>query len=353
MMNRRERRRVWAGVTGGPRRSGSPRTVSRVLGRVRGFSLVEIMIAMAVGLGLLGAVTALFGATSQARTEMAKVGRMFENGRYAQDLLAEELHLAGFFGELPILATNATTPDPCATSEQSLGWSATGALPSVPMPLVGYREGDSMPWCLPDRKSGTDVLVIRRVSTTPVATSALVEGGVYLQTSRCAEDLPAFAFGSTAAQLSLLSTGCVSAAPAREVLVRMFYVSRCNDCARDIIPTLKRLEVIRGQRVVTPLVEGIEDLRIDYGFDLDNDGTADVFARTLSGVAGAADDSWVNVMAARIHLLVRTSELPAGHTDTATYAMGLSGVLGPFQDGWKRTAFAGTARLVNPAGRRE
>jgi type IV pilus assembly protein PilW len=136
-------------------------------------------------------------------------------------------------------------------------------------------------------------------------------------------------------------------------VVRLFYVSRCNDCSRDAIPTLKRLDLRRGQLIVTPLVEGIEDLRIDYGFDVDNDGTTDEYARALSGLAGAADNSWANVMAARVHLLVRTSELPAGHTDTATYAMGLSGALGPFNDGWKRTAFAATARLINPAGRRE
>ncbi|MFZ9408156.1 MAG: PilW family protein, partial [Burkholderiaceae bacterium] len=210
-----------------------------------------------------------------------------------------------------------------------------------------------MPSCLEQRKSGTDVLAMRRVSTTSTAATALASDGIYLQTSRCSEDLPAFAVGSTTAELTLRNTGCTQPAPAREILVRIYYISRCNDCARDTTPTLKRVEVRRGQVTVTSLVEGIEDLRIDYGFDLDNDGSSDRFARTLSGTAGAADNSWDNVMAARVHLLVRTSELPAGHTDTASYSMGLSGALGPFNDGWKRTAFASTARLVNPAGRRE
>lgn len=318
-----------------------------------GFSLVEIMIAMAVGLGLLAAVTGLFGSTSRARTEMAKVGRMFENGRYAQDLLTEDLHLAGFYGELPIISSTPTVPDPCATTAADMGWSAAGATPSVPVPIMGYQEGDAMPSCLQDRKSGTDVLVIRRVATTSVATTALAAGGVYLQTSRCGDDIPSFAFGSTAAELTLKANACTQAAPARELVVRLYYVSRCNDCSRDSTPTLKRVELQRGQMVVTPLVEGIENLRVDYGFDLDANGSADRYARALSGTPAAADNSWDNVMAARIHLLVRTSELPAGHTDTASYEMGLSGTLGPLNDGWKRTAFASTARLVNPAGRRE
>lgn len=321
--------------------------------RSQGFSLIEVMIAMAVGLGLLSAVTGLFGSNSRARTEMAKVGRMFENGRYAQDLLSEDLRLAGFYGDLPILSTTSTLPDPCEVSVAAMGWDPAGAMPSIPAPVVGYLEGQAMPTCLQERKSGTDVLVVRRVSTMTTSPEALAPDAIYLQTSRCGGDLPAFAVGSTAAELTLRNTGCTSPAPSRELIVRLYYVSRCNDCSRDSTPTLKRVELRRGQASVTPLVEGIEDLRIDYGFDLDTDGSADRFARTLSATADAADNRWDNVMAARVHLLVRTSEMPSGHTDTASYGMGLAGSVGPFNDGWKRTAFASTVRLLNPAGRRE
>jgi type IV pilus assembly protein PilW len=329
-------------------------TMHRISPRLHasGFSLVELMVAMAVGLGLVAAVSVMFASTSQARTELAKTGRMFENGRYGLDLLAEELGLAGYFGEMPLVTVQTVVPDPCLTDPALLGWRAE-APTAIPAAIVGYSAGAAMPGCLDNQKAGTDAVVVRRVATTSTAANALVSGTPYLQTSRCQDDLPTFAVGASAAQLSLRSIDCAQAADARRLIVRIYYVSRCNDCARDTIPTLKRVDLQGGRLVVTPLVESIEDLRIDYGFDLNADGTADRYLRTLSGVASAADDDWANVVSARVNLLVRTAEMPAGHLDVATYQMGASGRQGPFSDGWKRTVFSSAVRLPNPAGRRE
>lgn len=320
--------------------------------RQSGFSLVELMVAMAVGLGLVAAVSVMFASTSQARSELSRTGRMFENGRYAQDLLAEELKLAGYYGELPFVNLETSYPDPCLTDPAALGWQATSPA-TVPAAIVGYQAGATMPSCLDNQKPGTDAVVVRRVATTSTDVTALSAGALYLQTSRCEEDVPPFAVGASASQLGLRAIDCAQPATARRVLVRIYYVSTCNDCARDTIPTLKRVDLQAGAMVVTPLVESIENLRVDYGFDLNADGVADRYLRALSGTASAADNEWANVVATRINLLVRTAEAPGGFTDTATYQMGLSGSLGPYNDAWKRTAFASAVRLANPAGRRE
>ena len=320
--------------------------------RQPGFSLVELMVAMAVGLGLVAAVSVMFASTSQARTELARTGRMFENGRYAEDLLAEEFKLAGYYGELPFVSLQTSYPDPCLTDPAALGWQATSPA-TVPASIVGYQAGSMMPSCLDNQKPGTDAVVVRRVATGSTEVSGLTAGTAYLQTSRCEEDVPPFAVGSTSAQLALRAIDCVQPASSRRLMVRIYYISRCNDCTRDTLPTLKRVDLQAGSMVVTPLVESIENLRLDYGFDLNADGVADRFLRSVSGTVSAADNDWANVVATRINLLVRTAEAPGGYTDTATYQMGLSGALGPYGDGWKRTAFVSAVRLANPAGRRE
>jgi type IV pilus assembly protein PilW len=331
-------------------------TVSRILpaSRLRsaGFSLVELMIAMAVGLGLIAAVSALFAATSSGRAELSRTGRMFENGRYAQELLAEDLKLAGYYGELPLLVYGTTFPDPCTVDPAALGWQAAPPA-TVPPALVGYREGDAIPACIADRLAGTDVIVVRRVATATAPIGTIPAGTAYLQTSRCADDVPPFALATSAAALPLRGIGCDAIADPRRFVVRIYYVARCNVCSRDTTPTLKRIELIGGQLVVTPLVESIENLRFDYGFDVDADGVPDRYLRGRSGVAGAPDDDWGNVVAARVHVLVRTAEIPTGTLDDSVHRLGLSGELGPFNDGWKRTVFAAAVRLTNPAGRRE
>lgn len=320
--------------------------------RQQGFSLVELMVAMAIGMALVAAVTGLFASTSQARTEMARTGRMFENGRYAQELLSEDLKLAGFYGELPLVNITPSVPDPCATSTAAMGWKSSSPV-TVPVAVVGYRSGDAMPSCLTNQLNGTDAIVIRRASTSTTPITSVNGSSHFIQTGRCMDDVDPLAFGTALGSFPLRTIDCGKAADPRMAMVRIYYISRCNDCARDTTPTLKRMELQSGTMVVTPLVEAVENLRIDYGFDTDNDGVADRYLRSTSGTAGAADNNWSNVMAARVHLLVRTAELPAGNTDTSVYQMGLSGSVGPYGDGWKRTAFSSAVRLSNPAGRRE
>lgn len=320
--------------------------------RQKGLSLVELMVAMAIGMALVAAVTGLFASTSQARTEMARTGRMFENGRYAQELLVEDLKLAGFYGELPLVNLTPSVPDPCVTTAADMGWKSSSPV-TVPVAVVGYPAGGAMPSCLTDQLSGTDALVIRRASTTLTPMASVGGGRHFIQTGRCMDDVDPVAFGTVTGSLPLRTIDCTKLSDPREALVRIYYISRCNDCARDTTPTLKRMELQSGAMVVTPLVEAVENLRIDYGFDTNNDGVADRFLRTLSGTVDAPDNLWSNVMAARVHLLVRTAEMPAGNTDESVYQMGLSGSVGPYRDRWKRTAFASAVRLTNPAGRRE
>src|SRR3990167_259795 len=89
----------------------------------RGLSLVELMISITIGLLILSAMTTLFVNQSKTRAELDKSNRMIDNGRYALELLSENLRLAGFYGELD--------PSTCR-SEQTI--SAT--VQAAPAPLT-------------------------------------------------------------------------------------------------------------------------------------------------------------------------------------------------------------------------
>lgn len=102
--------------------------------------------------------------------------------------------------------------------------------------------------------------------------------------------------------------------------------------------------------VVIPLVEGIDDLAFDYGFDTNSDGAPDTYT---AGTAVTAASNWRNVTGIRVHLLTRSTEANPGFTDPKTYAMGLSGTRGPFSDTFKRRAYTSTTRINNVAGPRE
>ena len=65
-----------------------------------GFSLLELFIAIAIGLIVLASLTTFFVSTSSNRREIDRSSRQIENGRFAVDLLRQEVRLAGFYADI-------------------------------------------------------------------------------------------------------------------------------------------------------------------------------------------------------------------------------------------------------------
>lgn len=345
-----------------------------------GFTLIEIMVALTIGLFLVGGLISLLVSTSVARMELDKSSRQIENGRYALQLLSEDVWHAGFLGTYMPTGAAATAPDPCATAVGSLGFSLSPL--QVPVFVYGYDAGATIPtWCgsladLTNRLAGTDILVVRRVSTTSIAAGAAVANEVYFQSSACADAVtPPPLFGIGTSGFTLQQKDCATAAPLNKYMVRIYYVSSCNVCApSDNIPTLKVAEYVLGAMTVTPLVEGIQNLQVDYGIDMDGDGSPDCYiSNPESPAAGetaictnpatywgtaTAIQNWSNVVTVTVHLLARNTETSGGWNDTRTYDLGLASLAdptvgGPFNDPYKRHSYSSVARVVNAAGRRE
>jgi type IV pilus assembly protein PilW len=61
---------------------------------------------------------------------------------------------------------------------------------------------------------------------------------------------------------------------------------------------------------------------------------------------------------AQLHVLARSPEPSPGYIDTKTYSLGPDAAgnaitVGPKNDGYRRHVYTATARIVNPAGRRD
>lgn len=314
--------------------------------RQYGLSLVELMISLTIGLFLLAGITTLIVYQSNARTEMEKSSQQIENGRYATQILYDDIEHAGFFGQYsPPSSTTYTTPDPCLAN--TTGWDSTTT--NVPVPIYGYAGGAAAPTCLTNRMAGTAILAIRRTSTDTLSAASAVAGTTYLQVSRCSTSTVPFVVGASG--LGLQEKDCATTANLRKYIVRIYYISTCDACTpSDNIPTLKVMEFVDGAQAIMPLVEGIENMQFDYGIDTDGDGYPDSYTQTPA----AAD--WQNVMAVRVNLLARNTETTSTYTDTRSYNLsGISSVpaVGAANDHYKRHVFSQVVRAVNPSSRKE
>lgn len=323
----------------------------------QGFTLIEVLVAMAIGLVILLALTVLFSNNSRNHGELERTGRQLESARYALDTLAGELRHAGFYGEVNPndLAPTWSDPDPCAASVANLGWNTAAMAPTLPLPIRGTPAVAAL-GCLDNRLAGTEAVTVRRASTgDELPLASVTANNLYIQVSRCADDLLQIAAASTQAALPLKNLACDAAVNSvRRYVTRTYYIASCNDCnPSDGIPTLKRIEFVDGSLRTTAVAEGIENLQIEYGLDSDVtlDGRPDQYV-TAGAITGVAPLVWPNVVSARIHLLSRNTERSGGYADARTYQLGqVTIVPDATAAAFKRTLMTETVRLFNVGDR--
>jgi type IV pilus assembly protein PilW len=330
-------------------------------------TLIELAIAMVVALLVLGTVATVFAGTSRNRASLERAARLTENAQYAMHVMRDDIAQAGYFDTLTTSAGGFAwrTPDPCATAIGDLGWSnPPGTAPPVnakienaPVPIFGVRAGDPSPGCIPDRKAGTAILVVRFVGpeSTPPAEA---RDRSFLQLSKCALETPnklnLGAFSNNPDHFTFRNIDCGTLADVKRFVVRAYYVATCNRCGVDAIPTLKRAELNGDEIVVTPLAEGIENLQVEYAVDGDGDGTPDRYLEYPDATLGAAYGAWSNVMAVKLYLLARSADAEPGYRDTTKqFNLGPAGYTNPAADGHKRVLLTSLVRPMGPAGQRE
>ena len=344
--------------------------------RARGYTVVELLVSIALGLFLVAGLVTLLVTNSINSAELNKTGMQIENGRYATQLLVEDIQHAGFLGSFsPSLTTTYALPaDPCGVgSMAAMGFSNTAPI-TLPVAIYGWDGATTPASCtaqIPNRKPGTDIVIVRMASTVALAAAAAAAGEWYLQVLNCSTPpaTPPFDLHTGATPFTLKQKDCATDDVIRKYKVRVYFVAACNVCGTDTIPTLKVSEFINGAFVTTPLVEGIENLQLLYGLDTNTDGSPECFttdpeavppgeiaacpnAAAYFAAAPTAARNWSNVVTARVHVLARNVDATASWTDNRTYDLGGT-TLGPFNDHYKRHVYAATARLYNISGWRE
>lgn len=342
----------------------------------RGFTLVELMVAITIGLLLLAGLSTLFAGNNHAQMEVDRANRQIENGRYAMQLISSDLRNAGFYGEFDpsVLPMPAFVPDPCSTDIALIH-------DAIALHVQGY-DNTLPPGCLTDVRADTDILVVRHTATCVADAAdceAAAEGGPFLQASLCNNQ---FELGSGVVnnyyQVSTSATGMTlhkrdcgvangSGTPAvvRRLLTHIYFIAN-NSVGNDGIPTLKRAEIVSKGNAMTvnivPLAEGIENLQLEYGLDTDGDGVANQFTTVPGSAGGCAkvdctNQNWNNVVSVKLHVLARTLTPSMGYKDTKTYVMGLNAggqpnSIAAANDQYKRHVFTALVGLPNPAGRK-
>jgi len=332
--------------------------------RNAGYSLVELMVSLVLGLVIMAAVLSVFvGMGQSVRTEDA-LSRVQENARFGVEKLSVDVRQAGFMGcvkDVNVLLNPAGVGYSAALYDLSRavsGWEYTGTAPAstfnsvslVPTGVAVSNWNDAAGADLDAQLQnlvvpGSDVLVIRRADqplnvtaagVTPVNANTIVLTGasgvaqdtIVLVSDCRGSDLFQNRSTATAHNLTRGATGSPgNLNPATNEFshaydadmeiytfsVAAYYVGRG---ASGEPALFRRRYPLGGAGLTEELVDGVETMQVLYGEDTDTNRIADVY-RTADTVA-----DWGRIVSVRISLLLRGRDEGRGEPDTANYVLG-------------------------------
>jgi type IV pilus assembly protein PilW len=279
-------------------------------GSQAGLTLVELLIGMALGLLVVGTLGYLYAGNRQAFRVQDNVARLQENGRYAVEVMGQDLRMGGYMG--------------CSNlAEVTVAPTAVVVAPvAVPNPanVLGGVEGGA----------GADSLTLMRVDgrgavLTAVMTDAAAAvpippsprqhaAGTYFLVADClnadifrasgqivqgATTIQHAENAATTPPNTVNTSNNLSKAYGADALVFPFEAlaySIGNNPAGN--PALYRAVNGTAQEVV----ENVKDMQIVYGVDTDGDGAVNAYV-TANNVV-----NWAQVLAVRVSLLLRSPE---------------------------------------------
>jgi len=289
-----------------------------------GFSLVELLVAMAVGVIIIGGAFGLHSGTRKTQAVNEMQMNMVADARFAIEMIAYDLRHAGMWG-----GTNKDSLIDCKSTDSACSSTATGDTPPSSLTgdcAVGWYYDLTRPVFATDGSAGnpysascitgtgeykanTDILEIRYAdSNVPVA---LLAGQPYIRSNFINGRV---FIGSPAPEIPSYDSNPLTLN--HELHAYAYYVSDYTDVIGDGIPSLRRVALVNGPQLQNQLLaSGITDLQVQFAEDVDNDQVIDRYVDP--------DDvtDWSAVYAAKIWLLLRSEDKQVGVDTTKSFSM--------------------------------
>lgn len=285
----------------------------------RGISIVEIMVAIAIGLVLMLGIMQIFISSKQSYRINDALGRLQENARFALDTLTRDIRMAGYLG---------------CNSEALVHNQMAAKLPDIEGGVTVY-EHTGLPAVLvkdasnnlteSDAVANTDAIFIRGAGTDDLAlqngmtaedsaitlpANTIFEQGDVAIVSDC-NDADIFQIGVittdknqgiASIQHAALSKAYGKDARVRPLAYTAYYIGADNGNGNRLNLYRKR---VNGTSIITePLIEGIENMQIKFGYDVNGDGALVRYVDADPGVATPT----TRIGTIRISLLVAALE---------------------------------------------
>lgn len=314
----------------------------------KGFSLVELMIALTLGLVLMAGVMQMFLGSRAAYSNQQAVTHIQETGRLALEFLARDIRMAGYMG----CSSKAMAQLDSVINSTNFQYDIVGvtadATKSGIIAIRGYSSEPTGSDLSPDPLPNTDLLTITRSPESDIAVTREKEANtLFGRLSRtdaesCPDDsdrldgicnldmlivtdckkarvFQATGLASSSGEIQITHGasgppgnttpgwgGAADAANNYEEGSQILKIERTTyyiATGRSGRPSLWQ----KTGSQTYEILEGVEDMHITYGRDTNSDGIPDTY-NTAAEVDAAGAANWFNVLSVRLQLLVQSMD---------------------------------------------
>lgn len=316
-------------------------------GRSRGFSMVELMVAIVIGLILVGGAISLLVTSKQTYGVQDDLARLQESGRFALEMMGRDLRMAGYVG-----CANDISAAPAGPVSNQVAILASGELRDFSRAIEGLEQGMAT-WAPSNYDEAgapiagfdplSDAITVRHfggAAAPLLLTMANASADIRIDNSilnaRASDIIAVSDCGTTdvvqitnnpnltgnvdlthaALSKAYLGTAPDPARVSLATAVRYFIAPSAAagiDANRASENSLYRQTLVAGAPTVQELLEGVQNMQITYGIDNDDDNVADVYVKADDGAM-----NWTRVVAIRVGLLLRTTGNRDPDVSTAT-----------------------------------
>lgn len=331
-----------------------------------GLTLIELMIAMTLGLVLVMAIGQIYIGTRSVYRVTENNARIQENGRYIMDELSRDIRMAGYLGCAKDSSVNNLVSSGTSWVKFTEAFRGYDTVPSSPAPSLGISSADVL--------AGTDVIRIQRAGST----GTLLDGNLASENANIQINDNDAGFKtddvfivSDCVKTDVFQASTVSRSSGKVTISHANNVNLDNKLSKayqersDIMRFYNNLYYIgsgvdprcpvralcrkelEGNVLSTAkvLAQNVENLQLKVGEDINKDG---------DGIANHADrfvnpssvNNWNNVVSARVELLLVSAD---DNLTTAAQSPVFDGSNLTVTDKKLRRVYASTITLRNRA----
>jgi type IV pilus assembly protein PilW len=334
--------------------------------RQTGLSLVELMVALAIGSFLMIGAIQIYNQSRQAFVINESIHRVQETAQFAMDTIEADLRMASNWGRnsrsLAVEGRSITGDvNPTSLPQPVNNCSADWVL-NLALPIDGTNNTYDATWGCAAKggaQANSDVVTVRRASVAHVDP---VAGRLQVQSTRIQGELfsngtvpDSFNAATAASASDDLSDPAVASlfdSETHDLIVTSYYVSPTSTLIAGV-PSLRRHRLTSAAGVPNIVDEevapGVENLQIQLGIDVDADNTVDRYVNPGDAIYNPAAVGYVpgaRVMTARIWMIVRGVSVEPGLRDARDYEPG-DVDLGTKNDNFRRMQVSKTILLRN------